>query len=52
MQELVKFAETLDPNMNVRVRKDLMAIDEQMLRLGAEGVKIYRRGTESHINGR
>lgn len=51
MHDLVKFAETLDPNVNIRVRKDLMAIDEQMLRLGAEGIKVHRRGTESHANG-
>jgi len=47
MHDLVKYVEFLDPATNVKVRKDLMAMDEQMLRVAAEGVKSYRRGTES-----
>jgi len=47
VRELVEYAEKLDPSRNVQVRKDLMATDEQMLRVAAEGVKSYRRGTES-----
>jgi len=47
VHRLVNYADKLDPSNNVQVRKDLMAIDEQMLRVAAEGVKSYRRGTES-----
>ena len=50
--DLVQYASTLDPENNVQVRKDLMAIDEQMLRLAAEAMKAMRRGKESHVNDR
>jgi len=47
MADLVKYVEFLDPATNVQVRKDLMEIDEQMLQVASEGIKSYRRGTES-----
>lgn len=46
---MVDYAETLDPHHNVAVRKDLMAVHEAVLKLEAAGVKVLRRGKESHV---